>query len=630
MRRLALIAALGAAAALPASAGAATLPKIATVAPLADAWPGAHVPVAAVVRGGGARSGRTRIQYLLSRDGRLGRGDRALGRAHAIPALAPHRSRRSTSVITIPARTRLGRWYLLACVGSGARRRCVSVPLPILAKPSARGVTVLADPAHAATQRIAAATGGTVTATGADGSRYTLVLPANALISDETISLTPVTGLRGLRGHGRPAAGVQLSPDGLVLLRPATLTIAPARGVPVARQIGYSWHGSGRESGLYPPTLDANSFTMRLVHFSGYELIDGGAADRASLANQPTNVQDRWAEVEAAAAAARAGGDTPAATARFTRAMHDYLQTQYDAVVKPQLEAAMGDDTLAYAALQAGLAWAHNAAVLGAGFAAEQRYVTDAMVTILDNAIRASAARCDAGQIAFVQRMLAIARIRAVLGSPESNADLDAIQKCLQFRLDFTANSTMNAGWVWKSTVEVKDLGISALAGPAASGAGSVTAPVKYTSQTEVSHGAGCVWSFGATQEQEPFTVYSLSLDASLREVIGSGGRATFQTPPPSFTLDMSPGTYFESAQGHCPGAKMPLTTDKLATYFGSWYWTHRGEATGTNRYVLTGWSAGGGGQLAQLHFDRTVPAPGCPCSWSQQSTFIIRQAAGG
>lgn len=629
MRRLTVIAALLGAAALPAGATAATLPKLATVAPLAAAWPGEQLHVVAVLSGRVRRSSRTRLQYLLSRDRRPGGSDRALGKARAIPALAAHRTRRTTSVIAIPGRAKLGRWYLLACLGGASGRRCVSVPLPILAKPSARHVSVVTDPGHAATQRISAAAGGTVTATGADGSHYTLVLPANALISDETISLTPVTGVRGLRGHGRPAAGVQLGPDGLLLLKPATLTITPAAGVPVARQIGYAWHGSGLQSGLYPPTLDTKSFTLRLAHFSGYELIDGSARDRASLANQPTNVQDRWADVEAAAAAARAAGETPAAEERYAQAMHDYLQTQYDAVVKPQLDAAVGDDTLADAALQTGLSWARTASVLGAGFDAEQRYVMDAMAKILDNAIKAAAARCDAGQIAFVQRMLSIARIRAVLGLSEPSADLDAVQKCLQFRLDFTANSTMVAGYTFTSTVEVKDLAISAFGAASTTGEQPVSRSVTYTSET--ASGDDCVWSFGAPEERVPFTVYSLSVDASLREVIGANGQATFDTPPPSFTLDMAPGSYLEPATVQCPGDENGPTPTSVATYLTGWLVTHQADQSAPGHYALTGWSPGTDGEIAQLHFDRTATDPGCDgCSFSQQSTFVLRHAASG
>jgi hypothetical protein len=40
--------------------------------------------------------------------------------------------------VKIPARGTTGSWYLLACVGAGAKRRCSAVPLPVLAKPNGR------------------------------------------------------------------------------------------------------------------------------------------------------------------------------------------------------------------------------------------------------------------------------------------------------------------------------------------------------------------------------------------------------------------------------------------------------------------------------------------------------------
>lgn len=40
--------------------------------------------------------------------------------------------------LKIPAQGTTGSWYLLACVGAGAKGRCPAVPLPVLAKPDGR------------------------------------------------------------------------------------------------------------------------------------------------------------------------------------------------------------------------------------------------------------------------------------------------------------------------------------------------------------------------------------------------------------------------------------------------------------------------------------------------------------
>ncbi len=49
------------------------------------------------------------------------------------------------------------------------------------------------DNKHSVTQVVSAANGGVVSITGADGSVFTLTIPPNALLSDEAITMTPLT-----------------------------------------------------------------------------------------------------------------------------------------------------------------------------------------------------------------------------------------------------------------------------------------------------------------------------------------------------------------------------------------------------------------------------------------------------
>jgi hypothetical protein len=421
---------------------------------------------------------------------------------------------------------------------------------------------------------------------------------------------------------------VQIAPDGLALLKTATLTITPAHPVPMASQIAYFWHGTGRESGLYAPNASPGSFTLALTHFSGYELVDASAADRAKLANQPTNVQDRYADLAAAVAAARAAGDSGPAQARFNQALLAYLKTQYDAVVKPALDAAVTDDTLAYNALQLGLSWAHQAAVLGA-LDAETSYVQGAMVKILDNALNQSAKRCS-GDVAYTERILYLAHTRAVLGSSDaqSQADLDKAQKCLQFVLDFTASTTDNGGQFF-ADVQLKGLKLSALGATTVNQGNAptpVTGTVQYTRLGE-SGDTDCSWTFSAPQESEPFTVYRLEIESTLREVIDAKGRASFQTPPPAVGIEMTAGSYTEPLTIQCPHE--PPISGGQKIYTGGWIITHQSELTPQGHWVLLNWTPGTNGVLAQKTYDQTV-SDGSGASISQQSTLTIRYATYG
>jgi hypothetical protein len=625
-----------AAAGLPAAASAKSapqtrpgaLPKLQSVSPLATAMPGARVPVRVTVKG---RSARARLSFLLSADRRPGATDRKLGSA-AVPALSGGKTRIVTRTLTIPARGRTGSWYLLACVGAGSKPQCSAVPLPVLAKPSPRSVTVVTDAGHAASRLVTTDGGGTVTATGADGSTYALTLPAGALASDETITLTPVLTLHGLKA-GTPAAGVQIAPDGLALIKPATLTITPAHPVPVADQIGYFWHGAGRESGLYPPSTDPKSFALSLNHFSGYELVDGNRVARKQLANQPTDVQDRYADLTQAIADLRATG-TDSARTIFYSTLRDALQTQFDAVVKPALVAAETDDTLAFDALQRGLSWAHEAQSLGE-FAAEAGWVLQEMVTISDNALKQSAKRCSQN-VAFTQRVLYFARVRAVLSLSAGSelGEYEQAAKCMQFQLDFTSSTLENAGWQFVADVQVKDLKVPAIGISYINQLEKINPPpppstsVQYTRLGETTGADGCSWSFGGPQESQPFTVYRLSIDATLREVVGHNGRSMFQTPPPGIEMEMTPGAYTEPFTVQCP--HNPPFSGAQKVFTGGWIVTHQSEVTPQGHWILQNWTPGTNGVLAQKTYDQTLSDPdGMGTNIRQQSTLTIKYATG-
>lgn len=124
--------------------------------------------------------------------------------------------------------------------------------------------------------------GGNVTATGADGTQFTLTIPEKALVSDEQITITPVTGLAGLPGGATVIAGVQLEPDGLLLLEPATLEIkspspSPSEAFPIA------WDAAGKDLHLHPimPRFAGTAFQVN--HFSGFAIARGSDAAMSAI-----------------------------------------------------------------------------------------------------------------------------------------------------------------------------------------------------------------------------------------------------------------------------------------------------------------------------------------------------------
>jgi hypothetical protein len=139
--------------------------------------------------------------------------------------------------------------------------------------------------------------GGVISATAANGTHFTLTIPADALLSDEEIMMTPLDNVSGIPLSAGLVAGVQLAPDGLRFIRPATLTIEAAPAVEAGLQaIGFGYQQSGDEFHLRPITASDNRFTLELMHFSGYGVTAGTEAEIETQAteHEPSALDDAF------------------------------------------------------------------------------------------------------------------------------------------------------------------------------------------------------------------------------------------------------------------------------------------------------------------------------------------------
>ena len=107
-------------------------------------------------------------------------------------------------------------------------KKSINQPATTTSNPSAVQVTL--DEQLASSADITTA-GGTLTAQGADGTKFTLTFPKGALPNDEKITLTPAARVDGLPFSGALAGAVQMEPEGLRLLAPAVLTIESPKTV---------------------------------------------------------------------------------------------------------------------------------------------------------------------------------------------------------------------------------------------------------------------------------------------------------------------------------------------------------------------------------------------------------------
>lgn len=123
--------------------------------------------------------------------------------------------------------------------------------------------------------------GGTLTVTGENGAVYTLEIPADALLQDTRISMTPVDSVRGMPFSGGDSRtyAVQLEPEGLAFQQLVTLTIQAPEAIPVTEQIFFGYEQTGEGLFLAPPVVDSTEVQLQLLHFSGYGVTKGLLAD---------------------------------------------------------------------------------------------------------------------------------------------------------------------------------------------------------------------------------------------------------------------------------------------------------------------------------------------------------------
>lgn len=154
-------------------------------------------------------------------------------------------------------------------------------------------------------------TGGSVSLTAKDGSKFKLDVPSDALDSDTMITMTAVKSISGAPLDSNTPTAVQLEPSGLFFKEMATLTVVPAREIPIKQQIVFGYEGDGQDYHLALVDPKSKEIKVKLMRFSGAGV--GSGADSAWAAN--LMVQARTAET------------------RLTQKLGEYLQPRRQKVI---------------------------------------------------------------------------------------------------------------------------------------------------------------------------------------------------------------------------------------------------------------------------------------------------------
>lgn len=115
---------------------------------------------------------------------------------------------------------------VLAACSKGGSEKMTELPVLTPEAGTIKSVSATPERSAAASGTVTVKAGGTITATGSDGTRYTLEVPGLSVTRDVKVTMTPLTHVTGGVGDG-PRHVVRLEPEGLNFVTPATLTITP-------------------------------------------------------------------------------------------------------------------------------------------------------------------------------------------------------------------------------------------------------------------------------------------------------------------------------------------------------------------------------------------------------------------
>jgi hypothetical protein len=469
-------------------------------------------------------------------------------------------------------------------------------------------VTIALDESAGA-KGVISSTGGTLSATAADGTKFTLTIPEKALLSDQEIGLTPVSSIDGLPLSGGLVAAVDLKPDGLVLFQPATLTIEPAKGVSPKEYVSFSYNGSGEELFLYPADVTDTTVTVSLMHFTGF----GGGNGSASSINAytPSSGEDQAKQKmgNAMDSAQKSGSDkfpTDEAIVIF--------REWYNTSVHPNLQSAVNDESQLESAGGEFARWMKNVTLVGLEeeFYKEREIGRNLFHKALDNAIKKTAGRCksqkDPQNVRRLLRLAYIAAWETYLGATEEQ-DHDALAEagaCAAFELQFTSRIETETGCQSNFISEVKStvkLTVDSGLEIGLPGFYAATAPLEYVQFTPPSgcSGQGVVECPAQSTSTTGSTFEVFNAQFFNLNISKGSGSAT-----PDITVEYDPGTPAEKMIVQCPGGEPAeafqwmedMGLGKVLLWHDAFTESHKDEGGGP--FIARDWEYSGGSLYAR------------------------------
>jgi hypothetical protein len=210
--------------------------------------------------------------------------------------------------------------------------------------------------------------GGSLSLTSADGSKFTLDIPAKALDIETTITMTAVKNLDGSPLDKNTPTAVQLEPSGLFFSEMVTLTIVPAKDIPVTELIAFGYEKDGKDYHLALVDPKSKDIKIKLMEFSGAGVGSGGdAAWAAHLQIQAETTRTRLTQklAEINLKHRRNGLIWGTDSSEWVEEISPLMDEYDDQVLRKEMVAAELDCRLAWRAAQNVLGANHQRSQLG-------------------------------------------------------------------------------------------------------------------------------------------------------------------------------------------------------------------------------------------------------------------------
>jgi hypothetical protein len=346
---------------------------------------------------------------------------------------------------------------LSACQSTGTARLSSSGSTPanyeyIFNPPGDPASVAVTPDESSAVEAVIPLEGGVLSATGADGTRYLLEIPGDALLNETKIRLIPAA-VSGLPFGGEQTYAAQLEPEGLSFNNYVTLSITPPQEIPLAEQIFFGYQAQGQDLIFAPPVVDSRDIKISILHFSGYGVTKGLLADPESVRERLGGSAERRLESQTAELLARErqrldSGDSEASNwAEELKALMDQYQKE---VIDVRVAAAGESCAAGRLALQTVLGHERQKQLLGMAEGGLDQF-SGLMDTVAQVCIKEEYEMC--AQDHIIHRMvpvwLGFERQAQLLGMETSTASQYAkemTQKCLSFELVFESQATFDDG----------------------------------------------------------------------------------------------------------------------------------------------------------------------------------------